>query len=119
MRQQVFGAMVVALALVAANQVFLVAGQHEGHGGGISNPMPAREVAKTGKSTGKVVSVNQASITIEVQKKGQPETLSFLITEQTKTKGEIAVGTEVKVKYREEMAVKTATSIEVGKTKKT
>lgn len=82
-------------------------------------PMPMQESVKTGKYTGKVVRVEQTSVTVEVQKKGQTETVTFLTTDQTKTKGEITVGAEVKVKYREERAQKVATSIEAKKAKST
>lgn len=72
-------------------------------------PMPTQEFVKTGKYTGKVVGVDQSSVTLEVQKKGQIETITLLTTDQTKTKGDIIVGTEVNVKYREERAQKVAT----------
>lgn len=121
MRHKLFGVVLVSLGLMSAGSLSLWAGQHEGHGGGggMSMPMPTQESVKTGKYTGKVISVDPSSITVEVNKKGQTETVTFLTTDQTKTKGEIAVGAEVKVKYREERAQKVATSIETKKTKST
>ena len=116
MRKKVIGAMVVTL-LLAMSQAVLVRGQHEGHGGGLSAPMPPREFVKTGKQSGKVVSFDQSSITVEVQKKGQTETVSLFVTDRTKTKGEIAVGAPVKVKYREEKGQTIATNIEAKRTK--
>ena len=117
MRKKVIGAMVVTLMLLAMSQAVLVRGQHEGHGGGLSAPMPPREFVKTGKHSGKVVSFDQSSLTVEVQKKGQTETVSLFVTDRTKSKGEIAVGAPVKVKYREEKGQKIATNIEIKRTK--
>lgn len=120
MRDKLFGVVLVSLGLMSAVSRGLWAGQHEGHGGGgMSMPMPTQEFIKTGKYAGKVVSVDQSSITLEVQKKGQIETITLLTTDQTKTKGDIIVGAEVKVKYREERAQKVATSIEAKKAKST
>ena len=121
MRHKLFGVVLVSLGLMSAGSLSLWAGQHEGHGGGggMSMPMPTQEFIKTGKYTGKVLSVDRGSITIEVRKKGQAETITFLTNDQTKTKGDIIVGAEVKVKYREEKAQKVATSIEAMKAKTT
>ena len=116
MRKKGIGAMVVTL-LLAMSQAVLVRGQHEGHGGGLSAPVPPLEFVKTGKHSGKVVSFDQSSITVEVQNKGQTETVRFLITDRTKTKGEIAVGAPVKVKYQDEKGIKIATNIEIKRTK--
>ncbi len=113
MRKKVIGAIVVNLMLLAMSQAVLVRAQHEGHGGGLSAPMPPREFVKTGKQSGKVASFDQSSITVEVRQKGQTETVSFFITDRTKTKGEIAVGAPVKIKYREEKGQKIATNIEI------
>ncbi|MBI4445562.1 MAG: hypothetical protein HY645_06580 [Acidobacteria bacterium] len=93
-------------------------GQHGGHGeGGMSMPMPEHESMKTGTHTGRVLSVDQSSMALAVMKNGKVETIMLSLTDQTKTKGEIAPGTEVKVKYREEMGMKLATNIEVKKSK--
>lgn len=80
-------------------------------------PMPMVPSVKTGKYTGKVVSVEANSITVEVKKKGQTETVTFLTTDQTKTKGDIAVGATIKVNYREEGLQKVAASLEIKKDK--
>jgi len=116
MRHKLIGPILLALVLPAWGQLFLVAGQHAGHGG-ISFPGPSREFSKTGKYTGKVVRVDQSSITIETQKKNQAERLTFQLTDQTETKGSVAVGADVKIKYREEMALRVVTAIEVKKAK--
>lgn len=113
MRNKVIGVMVVTLMLLAMSQAVLVRGQHQGHGGGLTAPMPPLEFVKTGKQSGKVASFDQSSITVEVRQKGQTETVSFFITDRTKTKGEIALGAPVKVRYREEKGQKIATNIEI------
>ncbi len=82
----------------------------------MSMPMPMTPSVKTGKYTGKVIGMDQSTITVEFQRKGRAETVTLFTTGETKTKGEIAVGTEVKVKYREEGVQRIATSIE-GKKK--
>jgi len=105
----------VLAVLVSFGQTLLVSGQHGGHGGGM--PEPTREFVKTGKYTGKVVTVDQSTIAIEVMKKGKTETFTFLKTDQTKSKGqgEAVPGAEVKIKYREEGGQMVATEIEVKK----
>ena len=116
MEKKLISTVLVVFTLLVSSQLFLLAGQHEGHGG-ISLPGPSREFSKTGKYTGKVVRVDQSSITIESQKKNQAERLTFQLTDQTETKGSLAVGADVKIKYREEMALRVATAIEVKKAK--
>lgn len=116
MEKKLISTVLVVFALLVSSQLFLLAGQHEGHGG-VAFPEPTRESIKTGKYTGKVVSFDQSSITIETQKKGQAERLTFQLTDQTEAKGSLAVGADVKIKYREEMALRVATAIEVKKAK--
>jgi hypothetical protein len=73
---------------------------------------------RTGKVTGKVVDVNDNSITVETNKKGQTLKATYLIDGRTKAKGTPAVGQEVTVKYREDRGAQVATNIEVKKTKR-
>ena len=110
---------VAVVALTAAIEIVAQAGQHGGHGGGggMSMPMPTTPSVKTGKYTGKVISMDQSTITVEFQRKGQTETVTLLTTGETKTKGDVTVGAQIKVKYREDGAHKIATSIEAKKAK--
>lgn len=90
--------------------------QHGGHGGHstASESLPS---VRTGKIKGKIVEVDETSITVETQEKGKPVRTTCLIDPRTKTKGNPAAGEEVVVKYREEEGRKTATSIEIKKPK--
>lgn len=116
MRKSLIKLFLVFLTFSVPGPVALLAGQHEGHGG-ISFPEPTREFIKTGKYDGKVITVDDSSITIEVQKKDQTQTFTFQITDETKTKGSIEAGSDVRMKYRENMGQKVATSIEARKPK--
>lgn len=92
--------------------------QHGGHGGGGHSPaMESVPSIRTGKLKGKIVEVDETSITVETQEKGKPVRTTCLIDPRTKTKGNPAAGEEVVVKYREEEGRKTATSIEIKKPK--
>lgn len=95
---------------------FMAWAQHGGHGGA-STPMPSIPEVRTGKTTGKVVEVNDNSITVATNRKGSLK-VTYLIDRRTKTKGTLAVGQEVVVKHREERGVLVATNIEVKKTKR-
>lgn len=89
--------------------------QHTGHG---SSPMPATEAAKTGQVKGSTVEVDKTAITVKMDHKGMDHRETYQITGQTKIKGNLAAGSEVVVKYREQQGVKIATDIEVQKANK-
>ncbi len=94
----------------------LALAQHSGHGGALPSPPPA-PVVHSGKVKGKIVAVDSTSITVETLKAGRTEKVTCFIGDKTKTKGELRVGAEVVVKYREELGIRTATSVEVKKAK--
>ena len=107
----------VALTIFLAGTGGSVAlAQHSGHGVPVP-PSPAAPVVQTGKLKGKVVDFDPTSITLETQKKGRTERVICLIGAGTKTRGDLQIGADVVVKYREEAGNKMATSIEVKKTK--
>lgn len=83
----------------------------------MSMPMPTQPNIKTGKFTGKVIAIDRESLTVETQRKGQAESHTLRLTDQTKTKGEVSVGSEVKVNYREETSGQIATSVQAKKQK--
>ena len=58
---------------------------------------------------------DRTSLTLEMQKKGQAVRANYLIDVGTKTKGNVEVGAEVEVKYREVLGTFFSTSIEVKK----
>ncbi len=108
---------VVAVTFFLAGMGSTVAlAQHSGHGG-LAPSSPPTPVVQTGKMKGKIVEVDSNSITVETQKGGRTERITCLIGGNTKTKGELHLGADVVVKYREEQGIKTATSVEVKKAK--
>ena len=109
-------AMLATVALVAVLSGPSVAWAQHDHGS--STPMPSMPQVRTGKVTGKVVDVNDNSITVETNKKGQTLKATYLIDGRTKAKGTPAVGQEVTVKYREDRGAQVATNIEVKKSKR-
>ena len=110
--------MLVTFVLAAVlSGPFMAWAQHGGHGGS-STPMPSVPEVRTGKTTGKVVEVNDNSITVETNIQGETLKATYLIDRRTKTNGTPAVGQEVVVKYREERGVLVATNIEVKKTRR-
>ena len=102
----------VAAALLAAIAGPSAWAQHSGH----SAP-PSTQGAWFGKAKGKVVQLDQNSITIEREKKGKTEKILFLITDRTDIKGVLGPGADVTVQYREESGNRTAAKIEVQKPK--
>lgn len=90
--------------------------QHAGHGGIAPQPTPS---AWFGKVKGKVVELSQSTIAVEKPKKNKTEKLVILIDGRTEVKGDVEIGADVVVKYREEFGSKTATQIEVKKPKQT
>ena len=73
------------------------------------------EYVRTGKERGKVFEFDRTSLTLETQKKGRAVRTTYLIDVGTKTKGNVEVGAEVEVKYREVLRTFFATGIEVKK----
>ena len=96
---------------------FVALAQHGGHGGGgdYSAPPTVSESVRTGKAKGKVVEFDRTSLTLETQKKGRAVRATYMVDDRTKTKGNLEVGAEVEVKYREMPGMFMATSIEVKK----
>ena len=103
-----------ALAFGLATQQPVLA-QHDHGGGGMSMPAPTVSV-RTGKLTGKLVSKDETSITIEASK---AKTQMYMIDSKTSFKGEILPGSEVTVKYQDHSGMLLATAVEakVNKTK--
>ena len=73
------------------------------------------ESVRTGKAKGKVAAFDRTSLTLEMQKKGQAVRANYRIDVSTKTKGNVEVGAEVEIKYREVLGTFFATSVEVKK----
>lgn len=117
MKNSIIAKVVVVAVLVGGIGSLRLLAQHAGHGGYSSSPQPA-EVTRTGKIKGKVVEINQNSIGVETEQRGRTETVFYFIDARTKIKGNLEVGESVVVKYREEYSVRTATSIEVKKSKR-
>ena len=90
--------------------------QHAGHGGVSPSPQPAPSV-RSGKVKGKVVALGQNAITVEKPKKNETERFAILMDGRTEVKGDLKVGADVVIKYREEFGNRTATRIEVKKPK--
>lgn len=105
----------VTVALTTAMGSIGTWAQHAGHGGVPSSP-PAPS-ASFGKLKGKVVELGQNTITVEKLKKHETEKLVILMDGRTEVKGDLQVGADVVVKYREELGNRTATRIEVQKPK--
>ena len=104
----------VALLFVAFCGSFVALAQHAGHGD-YSPPPNVSENVRTGKAKGKVIEFDRTLLTLEMQKKGQAVRANYLIDVGTKTKGNVEVGAEVEVKYREVLGTFFSTSIEVKK----
>lgn len=117
MKNSIIAKVVVVAVLVGGIGSLRLLAQHGGHGGYSSSPQPG-EIARTGKIKGKVVEVSQNSIGVEAKQKGRIEKVSYFIDAHTKIKGNLEVGESVVVKYRQEYSVRTATSIEVKKSKR-
>lgn len=107
---------VAVLVLLAGSGPPVILAQHGGHEAP-SLPSPAVPLVQTGKVKGKVVEFSQTSITVETQRKGWAEKVTYLLGASTKTKGSLEAGADVIVKYREDRGMPTATSIEVKKRK--
>ncbi len=110
------GAVAVTFFLAGMGSTVALA-QHSEHGGAPPSSPPA-PVVHGGKVKGKIVAVDSSSITVETQKAGGTERITCLIDSRTKTKGDLPIGAEVVVKYREEQGIRTATSVEVKKAKR-
>ena len=110
----VIKALLAVVVLTAAGSIAAWA-QHAGHGG-TSAPQPASSVF-FGKVKGKVIELSQGVITVEKLKKNQAEKIMILMDARTEVKGDLQVGADVVVKYREELGNRTATRIEVQKPK--
>jgi|GEM_PF-6599256 len=105
-----------AVALLVGWDVTPVAAQHAGHGGPPA-PTGRASTARTGKDKGKVVELDRSSITVEIQRKRSTERVTYLLGDRAEIKGDLQPGTDVVVHYREEFGSKTATRIEVKKSK--
>lgn len=88
--------------------------QHAGHGGTPTSTWP-ESAPWSGKEKGKVTELTKTSITIEKQKKRSTETVTYLMNDRIEVKGELAVGSEVVIHYRQQSGIKTVTRIEVKK----
>lgn len=110
----VIKAMLAIAVMIAMGSIGTWA-QHAGHGGVPSSP-PA-PTAWFGKVKGKVIALGQNTITIEKLKKREAEKFVILVDGRTEVKGDLQVGADVVVKYREELGNRTATRIEVQKPK--
>jgi len=117
MKSRVGDELVAAVIFIAFLSQFVALAQHAGHGGGgdYSPPPNMSEYVRTGKAKGRVVEFDRTSLTLEMQKKGQAVRATYLIDAGTKTKGNVELGAEVEVKYREVPGTFFATSIEVKK----
>ncbi len=116
MRSTILAGAVAVTFFLAGMGSTVAPAQHSGHGG-LAPSFPPTPVIQTGKMKGKIVEVDASSITVETQKAGRTEKVICFIGDRTKTKGELRVGADVVVKYREEQGVRTATTIEVKKAK--
>ena len=108
-------ALLVAVLLVGIGSS-VVRAQHAGHGDP-SFPFPSAPAVRTGKAKGKIVEFDRTSITLETEQKGRTETVTYLVGDRTKIKGDLTPGADVVVKFREEDGGRMATSIEVKKAK--
>lgn len=108
----------IALCAIATLLIIPVMSRaHDGaHGPSASAPPSIPEV-RTGKTTGRVLEINDNTITVETKKKDQALKATYIIDQKTKTKGSPEVGQDVVVKYREERTGPVATNIEVKKAK--
>ena len=106
----------LAIAVMIATGTIETWAQHAGHGGVPSSPQPAPSVW-FGKVKGKVVELGQNTITIEKLKKREAERFVVLMDGRTEVKGDLQVGADVVIKYREGLGSRTATRIEVQKPK--
>lgn len=112
---RVIKALLAVAVMTAAGSIGIWA-QHAGHGGATSSPQPAPGIW-LGKVKGKVVDLGQSAITVEKVKKNKTENFVILMDARTEVKGDLQVGVDVVVKYREELGNRTATRIEVQKPK--
>ena len=96
-----------ALAFGLATQQPVLA-QHDHGGGGMSMPGPTVSV-RTGKHTGKLISKDETSITIDGSK---TKTQTYMIDAKTSFKGELLPGSEVTVKYQDHSGMLLATAVE-------
>ena len=108
---------VAVSVLVAAVEAPLAVAQHSGHEMP-SVPSPAAPVARTGKAQGRILELSNTSITLETQRKGRAEKVTYLMGGETKRKGDLGVGADVVVRYREERGNNIATSVEAKKQKR-
>lgn len=106
----------LAIVLMTATSSIGAWAQHAGHGGVSPSPLPAPNV-HFGKVKGKVVDLGQSAITVEKSKKDKIEKFVILMDGRTEVKGDLKVGADVVVKYREGFGNRTATHIEVKKPK--
>ena len=114
MKSRVGAELVAAIVFIAFLGQFVARAQHAGHGD-YSPPSNMSEYVRTGKERGKVFEFDRTSLTLETQKKGRAVRTTYLIDVGTKTKGNVEVGAEVEVKYREVLRTFFATGIEVKK----
>lgn len=110
-------ATIASCAIAAVLITPMMSRAHDGaHGPSAPLPTSVPEV-RTGKTTGRVVQIDENTITVETIKKNQALKATYLIDQKTKTKGSPEVGQDVVVKYREERTGPVATNIEVKKAK--
>lgn len=121
MKNKTLVKLIVAVVLISPVGSLVALAQHGGHGGGGDySPAPnMSESVRTGKTKGKVVEFDRTSLTLETQKNGRSVRATYMIDERTKMKGNLEVGANVEVKYREMPGMFMATSVEVKKPKQT
>jgi hypothetical protein len=73
---------------------------------------PAQAEAQT--ASGKIMSVTDSSLSIEVKKGDDPNTLEFVLDKKTKVEGKLQVGATATVEYRTENAKNIATHVVVA-----
>jgi hypothetical protein len=64
-------------------------------------------------ASGQIASVGDASFTLEVKKSKDPQTVQFVVDENTKVGGKLAVGAQAVVEYRSEDDKNIATHVVV------
>jgi hypothetical protein len=65
-------------------------------------------------ASGKIMSVTDTSLSLEVKKGVDPNTLEFVIDKKTKVEGKLQVGATATVEYRTENAKNVATHVVVA-----
>ena len=90
--------------------------------GAIASPKPAGRPQMESQppadslmtASGKVVSMADAAVTLEVKKGEKKKTLSFVTDKETKVEGTLAVGVEAQVTYRQQDGNNVAVTIHVA-----